>query len=278
MVYSESMLDERLKLKFGVSIDDTTRFADLIGKTVVAVMAGGYGIGLVVVNSYLRPFGLFSLGLARVEYVMAGVLWLFLAVTNSILIVKTFYRNQGSIPKRVLTTAIVIYLNAWLVGFLTGTEFDLRSADMWAAMIVVMLFLPASLLAVSTSVRRLFNVLSMGTFQELPVFRLLISTIFFAGALEMYAQVAYPIILPAYGGGKPGVVQVRLKPEAAGVLAPLQDFGAGPNPTYSLIFDGGDWLMLADRKSVAAWPPRPAASRKSVRVRTDQVIAIAASP
>ena len=62
---------------FEVSISE--RLSD-VSKRVALVLGIFYVVGLLIVNMELGKYGMFSLGLDRPEYVLAGALWVFLSV------------------------------------------------------------------------------------------------------------------------------------------------------------------------------------------------------
>lgn len=73
---SKNITEELIKEKFSL-INSLKDVIEVSGKILLGVVAMCYALGLVVVNIYLSRFGAFSLGLFRVNYVMAGI-WNFL--------------------------------------------------------------------------------------------------------------------------------------------------------------------------------------------------------
>jgi hypothetical protein len=71
------MPDEVQSSLFRFSRRDLIDLVELNAKVTLLVAGFAYGIGLVIVNAYLWQFGIVGTGLNRVEYVMAGLLWLF---------------------------------------------------------------------------------------------------------------------------------------------------------------------------------------------------------
>src|SRR5688500_1967945 len=59
-------------------LDTIRQWVDPAFRIVVGVGALAYGCGLVITNLYLRRFGTFSTSVANVQFVMSGLLFLFL--------------------------------------------------------------------------------------------------------------------------------------------------------------------------------------------------------
>ena len=89
------MFGEALARKVGLLPEELRDSAELLGKAALGVLALSYALGLTIVNLHLRRYGVFSVGLVRVEYILAGVLWLaFLALGLSLVHIFLWARRN----------------------------------------------------------------------------------------------------------------------------------------------------------------------------------------
>jgi hypothetical protein len=194
-----------------------------LSRFVAIALAFVYAIGVIVVHASLARFGLETgLDLAHPQYVLVGALWTFL-VGSTLAFVRAFTIPPGMhFPKslqRAATLGLKLCASALLpllllivlVGF--EVAFSPRGLAALAAIafnvLVVGVFLwLIAFVRMPTSSRQVGKLLS-----EPEIYIPLIGAIFvfWFGALGLYARYGYRILPPELGGGRHGLVIVRLK-------------------------------------------------------------------
>jgi hypothetical protein len=278
------VLDDFLRRTFGLTAEELTHAFELVSKIALTLVGLTYVLGLIIVNLYLRRFGFFSAGLLRVEYVMAGALWL--ALFGLGYVFEIIARREVAVAKYMWSEgrrkkAIARGVSAWLVpnvAFLfilmhLFDSFSVRSWRDWNAAIVI-IATPAIFLKFADFVKagwQSYRQRPNDPSMKLPVFKVALQGAMLLTFLTYYAQTAYPRIHLSYGGGKPNVIRITATDRVADVLR--QNAGTRASQTYDLIADTGDWLVIAPHESEHEWP-WPSDSRSAIRVRRDDVISV----
>ncbi|MEK6301396.1 MAG: hypothetical protein AABO41_11790 [Acidobacteriota bacterium] len=102
------IIDEEVKRKAPVEALNLARMKDIVdlgGKVIIGVIALCYVLGLLVVNLHLSRYGIYSLSLFRINYVIAGV-WVLMPIMvvlllggSTYLLIKTVPHVKDSAPK-----------------------------------------------------------------------------------------------------------------------------------------------------------------------------------
>lgn len=264
----------------GLSREEFTGWVELGGKLLLALGGTCYAVGLVIVNAYLFRYGVYSTSLLRSEYVLAGLLWLFLLAVGSVLVAAADRSLKDRTGRRRLFIAISVALRvlaalllpAALVGLFSGLELFLTDWRTWV-IVAVILLTPGYILPhardCAIDIRGWRS--SGAKFADFPIERVAMLCFFCLLAVGSYAHIVYPSFLPMYGGGRP--IQVRLVP-APGSAEVFTALALGATPVadeeFDLIAETADWLVLArsQPRSMFTAPKSP------LRLRRDMVGAI----
>ena len=202
------------------------------GRIGLLLLGALYTIGLIIVNFDLGKNGFVTLDLARAEYVLAGVLWAFLSV-STVAALRVAAGQLSEHPARTKVRRFVagfVTVMVWfgVIVFLV-TELSFGSLPIfrprtWFAVGVVLLngtVLASTLKAwlkiadeESVTLRHLFRATPTGM---TPV----ASVVFLVVALSLYAEVVFPELPRAIGGGRKPMVRLLPKPESRQSMASL---------------------------------------------------------
>jgi hypothetical protein len=264
----------------GLSREEFTGWVELGGKLLLALGAICYAVGLVIVNAYLLRYGVYSTSLLLSEYVLAGLLWLFLLAVGSVLVAAADRALKDRTGRRRLFIAIgvalrvlaALLLPATLVGLFSGLELLLTDWRTWVVVAVILLT-PGYILPhardCAIDIRGWHA--SGAKFADFPIDRVSMLCFFCLLAVGSYAHIVYPSFLPMYGGGRPTQVRLVPAPGSAEVFTALA-LGATPvaDEEFALIAETADWLVLARSQSRSMF----AAPKSPLRLRRDMVGAI----
>jgi len=97
-VKTDTQIDGAAASAPSLAVSIFERLSD-VSKLIALTLGTLYVIGLLIVNIELGRYGVFSAGLDRPEYVLAGALWAFLSILP--ILVYYEYRTLISSPKSV---------------------------------------------------------------------------------------------------------------------------------------------------------------------------------
>lgn len=266
---------------------DVIEWINLAPKLALIIGATAYSAGLLIVNSYLQGFGVYTTSLLRADFVLAGLLWIFFCVLSSgavltivsfVSLARRFWRLKNpKLGHKVLVWILVILgvpafsgLLALPIFFFSGREISYFDGKTWLAIAAMLLPIAGffwvgrrTWVAVRTW-RAKKEVLA--TF---PAYLVTLWLVIGLGVPTAYARVAYPLFLPTYGGGRPVPVRVFTDTQEPSVRKALRqdesDAGA-----FLLVAETSEWLILADR----SWAANPPHKRVAIRIRRDAVTAL----
>lgn len=198
-----------------ISTTQTNRL-EMGGKLLIAVAALAYGVGLVIVNVHLARYGVFTAGLGRAEYAMAGFACLFFAASSygaTHFVRARLLNNLDSLPwmRRLLRYIRYTLSNAVLATLplmlLSIGQLHLLRVEVWLLLTVLLV----AFLGVDQIIRFVQGdwrtmIPLREPYKEADAARasFYVLTESFAAVLIFlvgYALLAYPDILPAFGGG-----------------------------------------------------------------------------
>ena len=277
------MLDDIVNDLSGLSFDELSRLAELIPKLILGVVAVAYVAGFTIINFCLARYGLFSPGLLKGEYVLAGATWLgFLAVAYSATVTmwddlrSARYHLGGHRWLRALGRGLfglwyLFYLPSWALRA-TGIAMDWSDPTFWIAEVVV-IATPVALLGIRQALWEAYQEYRSDRHTiTAPTRHDLVQS---AGGmllvLALYGYCVYPLMPQVIGGGRLAIVRVVF---TAGDEALKQQVvhALGPGPTYSLVAESPEWIILGDggnRRGEMPW-----ARRAAVRLRHSDIAAI----
>ena len=268
----------------GISRDEFATWVELGGKVLLGIGAICYAVGFVVVNAYLLKYGVYSASLFRTEYVLAGILWLFLLAVASVLVASAdkslkrarlhFAEGRRLLPAIVVALRILLALGTpmVLVGLFSGQDLVPWDWRTWIVVAVILLT-PGYIVPHAREFGAELRAwrATGGAFADFPIYGVSMICLFGFLAIGSYAHIAYPSFLPMYGGGRPTVVRLVPVPGSAEVFSAI---AVGPatagGEDFDLIAETSDWLVLARSQPIAMF----AAPRSPFRLRRDMVAAI----
>jgi hypothetical protein len=276
------LVDERVRTQL-TELRDVIEFG---GKLIIAILAIAYVAGLLIVNLYLRKYDLVSFGLVRAEYAMAGILWLVLLSVSSALATLCRWgwrrtvlaqRNRAwvrmSLNVVLMLVAIPVFAT-WPIDFLSGWGNSFSSWRMWIVVGAV-LIMPWPFSPFFQTIRRAWQVWSARLQGEdgadIPIDDILVHGLQVIGAIGLYATVAYPVFLPAYGGGKPIVVRIVPSSEAKLFLQNVGFKAEAAGMQVALVAETTDWIVVAPPEAA---DPVAFKTRPTVRLRHDAIQAV----
>ena len=277
------MLDKLAGERFGVSLEDASRLIELLPKLAVVWLAFTYVAGFAIINFHLRRYGLFSAGLIKSEYIMAGFTWcvfLFIAYVAVVDLWDDVRRARAHAKSRrwlraVLRVAFGIWYAVYLPVFAMrsfGARMEWSDVRLWAAEVVI-LFTPIALgvmREISKSAWREWigagHTLSQRSRWELAQLVGLVVTV-----LSSYAWAVYPWIPPIFGGGQPTSVRLEFSQGAADTNRLIHEI-LGPGPSYALIAESPEWIVLGEpqgKPSETPWAAKASNPCSSIRSQGD---------
>ena len=189
-----------------------------MAKSTVAVVAICYAFGLVIKNTYLARWSSFSADFVDVEYVLTGALFLFLVSAGTALWALTLgmiYNTRKAWYKGHRGRATWRIIRSFILGSAAITvilAFLLRDYS-WhlvvAALIVIGLPAAGLLLRKRLLVvwrRLIWNTDTRG---EIPILFFVVALGSFF-AIYVYINTIYTRVSPAYGGGQPILIELRV--------------------------------------------------------------------
>lgn len=255
----------------------------------VLVTAGVcYVIGLLVINSYLKQFGDFSINLLQVDYAMAGALFLFTsslvtAAWGSVIKLREVFarwRSTGYVVKGVETIAGFLLYGLWvgfiyiLVDVLMGKPHKYDGGDK--------LSVTLALLIHGVLMLCIYGITSayIGVFldkKERPRFTawhaiggvatLAVSLLILLLCIFFYGSLVYPRLGSAYGGGSRGQIILIPYPEklpalaATGLEAVPETNKIGP---IQILYETSDSLIVTKSLSKMDGPVRSIQLKKDL--------------
>jgi hypothetical protein len=268
----------------GVPASELRDTLEVAGRLAVGGIAAAYVSGFFILNLHLRSYGLSGLGLARAGYIMAGVLWLGLLLTmfTGVVVVRWTYiivrtsRELYGLGRRALSLllgAIGAYSVLTLpIRFASGKWLGPWTARLAYAVAVVALQAVAVFLVIRSIQRRRIHreQPDFGDPANHPARHAVVALFVMIGSVILYAEVAYPLFLPAYGGGR-----------STGVRLTFSNHDA--QATELRVLHGRDVFLIADTEqwiAVTTEDPlgrRVFGTRRAVRLKSDTVLSIVSS-
>ena len=206
----------------GRSDSTVERVAD-ISKFLALILGICYVLGLLIVNVDLGTYGVFSLGLDRPEYVLAGALWVFLAIWPIILFrywrttvsIPASFRDIRSIGTLLASSSSFLFIFIYSLGVLS--EYKLKILTLQGSMCVGEMILISWIF--SFEYRSTFTPLREGSLQLLKsepwaayrAYRVGWATVTLLAFLGLYARYVYPFFPMRYGGGDHPKVELYLQ-------------------------------------------------------------------
>ncbi len=264
-------------------------------KAVLAFVATAYVAGLLILNFHVREFGLNYLHFLQIEYVLVGVLWIFLlsaAYVAGMTIFKwtlnlwysdVFHRNKW-ISRSIAVLLAALMLASALFFFSTMilerlSDHDLKplTKDWYFAMGA--LAINTLFVAVCIKlIRRFFEDLSHAESEDHRLqsklwddrFMLTGNLVTLVFGFSVYAHFIYPFLSPSYGGGKFQKVEFILKEDARVTMNSLgyrflpESRNVGEQ---KVIFEASDFFLIV--------PPLGHNEKvKAIRLRKEMVDAV----
>src|SRR5208282_7035 len=190
-----------------------------------------YTLGLVISNLHAQRFGRYNLGLDKAEYIIVGLLWVFLAATGLLIFVnlRRAYKHASSTApvanfyvKNLLGGLFIVVVLTPLVAFLFCTTFGaVLEVGYYLDKRNLMLFgvVLATGAAIDTLTRRVVSLAkegglawkTLGTFHGF--FYMVQRGWYLPMTLIVYALFVFPLIPAAFGGGALQSAEIFIKPE-----------------------------------------------------------------
>ena len=261
---------------------DLVEWIDLAPKVAFAVGAVAYGAGLLIVNSYLQTYGVYTTSLLRADFVLTGLLWLFILALSSALVVAIasfvpHVKRHWRAGRRVSAVFLAVLCGPGMSGLLvlpaslfSGSQLNYFDGTTW--ILIAKIMLPtAAFLWTTRQARSAVSAwrLKKEGLGDFPLSQVTLALVVGLGIPASYARVAYPLFLPTYGGGRPVQVRVFTDTQEASVRATLRQDEPDPG-AFLLVAESGEWLVLAERSSAAIEPRK----RVTVRIRREAVTAL----
>lgn len=256
-----------------------------------ALLGGCYVVGLLILNSYLAQFGISSLNILDVQYIMAGALWIFLIVFVCCQLLLIFegpkYIKQAwkqGLRLLPIMTAVILGLSPimliYVVQFASGFELRLTNGSNPRPLFIVL----GILILTALTVRYLWNdirallaaiVPEHATDKVEPVtkwinlFMALFRTVLVIGLIPAYSFSVFPKLSSALGGGRPQEVEFlgnvkhidTLNSIGLSVSSEKRRFGP-----LEVIFEGSDFFLVAPPKDVKSED-----NLKAIRINKDLI-------
>lgn len=266
---------------------------ELASKAIVGVLGVTYVAGLLILNFYTRQYGLTYLGFLQIEYVMVGLLWLFL--TSLVYCGAAFwwsfvkrilrksdkqqneghgpaYRIYGMILNLGLGLGAAIISPLFVLAALTDTQQFNMFKGHWRSL-AILYSAVLGLFVVVDAAQKAYRYRStiVAEMKWYSVSHFIYYFILLIGPLGSYALYVFPKLSPAVGGGHPRRVALVIKGdqfEAAEASGLKLDHGRTTQPV-DVVFEAPDFFLIT--------PPSgyPDASVKAVRVSKDLIDGVA---
>jgi hypothetical protein len=269
----------------GVKLSQITGFREMLeaaAKVLVGISVLSYIIGLLITNMHLRNYGAFHLSFTQFEYVLTGLLWLFLVglaylayitTTNHFSVEpkaskwKWWGYNVGGLLVYFVFGIATLYFPLM---FLSNYEIDVFS---WRAVYisVSLILAPIIIDGVGKRAYRFFQAAKQRTLPRDAV-DTLVGIILVLASLTGYASSVYPNLSPVYGGGKPQKIILVAKPDQ---VTQLKNLGINVNSEnrqigpLEIIYESGDYLILSTPEEI-----KERKNIQSIRLKKDMFDAI----
>jgi hypothetical protein len=264
--------DEPNNQKIDVS-SYASRYRDLLevaSKVLIAISAISYITGFLILNMHLREYGVSQLSFAQSEYVIVGILWVFLTAYSffvlDIFILPAYLaykynpkiiRDNFKIMKIIFigmspVCLLIIYLAYFLPLYpLSDGKIDLLS---WKGIrIVINLMIgAASIQALMHSFGRISKIIKL-RLEFIPILESFIIIIVIIGILSGYSKLVYPIMSSVYGGGNHQSIMTVIKTEQVDMLNNVGfkvssgDRKLGP---LEVIYEASDYFIICVPESM----------------------------
>lgn len=257
------------------SLSRWTDAAQVIAKGGVAFIGTTYVIGLLVLNMHVRTFGAYYLGFLQIEYVMVGMLWIFLVglVFCFVLYIYNQFRKGSKLIKRgkPLSTIGTIFLSivlpvitgvgslSFALGIFSDDQLQLHTRGFWIVTGVLAMNIVVISLLVFGVKERFGTVESSNTDRTsrmAAMFDVLYIVVFALVGLSLYSKHVFPRLSPVFGGGKRQQIQFVIKPDQLDATKslgiPLLE-NSNTTPTLEMAFEAADFFLIA--------PPRASIGR-----------------
>lgn len=186
-----------------------------------------YGVGLLITNIDLGPYGLLSVDLARPQYIMAGLLWAVLIGPTAFLVVVagTPLKKDTPLWVRPVIKLVMWASSVWMPYLIAFLIVDTRSFLDWRQILPVTGVLYVGAITLTQAFSFLRGTLGFSrkhgvlTALAKDIFRLLLCIGFVLVGLAAYALLLYPEIPRALGGGKKAVVEVVISDSHSSSIA-----------------------------------------------------------
>jgi hypothetical protein len=205
-----------------------------VSTTVVSIIGLCYALGLLIVNLHLAMYGMFSFGFAQTQYVLAGALLVFLltfvrvsyyygatGVTEGIAEVREGAVLLG-LFKIVFFVVAAAFFPVALIHFLAGYGAVVSTSWPPWAFLGVLGMMAFVLNAAQNQVIFVWRDFRRAEFAQLPpsarkslLFRVLQPVPPLLAVLFVYSLLCYPMVYPAFGGGRHDVIFVIPTAEGA---------------------------------------------------------------
>jgi len=265
----------------------TTRLEALVRRAIALVLVA-YVVGLAVVTLHLARYGVFGVGLAKSQYLLAGVLALVPLVVDGFLVVVivslVMQRRAGKIPpgrmsgsfrtRRDMAAGVLgvtlgmLVMTVFLLAFVSRRSAEdvlpsLSIGDMVVAAIVTLGFLAAFVLGAGITMYAKSTETIDVPYRILGITLAITAFIAYIG---YFTDTLYPRIPSAVGGGAPTAIQLVLKNDSVpGVL---------PSVMRGLANDAAcrHRLLFADNNELIVLDPRD--STNGIEVSRELVAAV----
>jgi hypothetical protein len=279
--YASTMHDDSVRSMFGIAASSAKDLAELTGRAVLAVAATAYVSGVIIVNYHLRAFGVGGVGLARTDYIAAGSLWIaFVAIGwagmhllrwTGLEVARLWKarRYRGSFAAAVSGGASAFGLLLFSLYIAASNIYLIPPWRTWLA-IGVILVLPVTMALFVRALRTAWRARSQPprSTVAMPVQNVTVAALFLIGALLLYAELVYPLLLPIYGGGRTSPVILVLSPDTEAIL---REAAVPESGVWRLIIETDRWIAVTrlDPLKMTPFQDRPA-----VRIQADSVRAM----
>ena len=261
---------------------------DIGTKTAFVALTACYVMGLLVVNFYLSRYGLAQFGLLHVEYVTAGVVWLFLVLLgtfaakgarHTVAYQIAGWKAGGRRFWPAVGALVTILIAPWFLFFaalMFLTEGALRMYHWESYLVCIGLALQGRFamdawMYVGKAVNKVRDGSLFARQDDGTVYRALYEVAGFLTLVPLYAFVLYPLLSPTFGGARESDISMVVKAEQVPVIRALGFSIDGERMTVpvKLIFETPEFLLLR--------PPSQKNGKrelKAIRIRRDLVDAV----
>jgi len=277
------MLSEFLANRLRVPRDELNLLVEFLWKITVLFIGLAYAAGLIMVNLHLSQYGIFDVGLARVEYVLAGGLYLILMAYGVSLLYSAIalwragfeYCRDGKIFAGfvILALSLVLVPAARMPFDALSDHAHPSTSRAWiAATVIVLGPLPFWLLWKVVAILVKIKAKIGDERVVVPLYAWILPVFILPASITFYAYLVYPYVLPIYGGGRATRVRLILASDATAIIAEAIPAGKTPNGLiYEMISETSDWIVIGSPEPSSPWMAR---ERRAVRIPRTLVRAV----